>query len=131
MLSADRGAGMRLEVSGDPEAARALLAEFFTARGWRVRETGPHRLDIETGSLRRTLLLGALAGRRFHLRARLELAAIHGGTRIRYRWGATVGRTLGGAVGWARAGRRHAETAEELVRHLRADGLLREATPDR
>ena len=131
MLSADRGGGVRLLVRGDLEETRALLAEFFTAQGWRVHETTPARLDVETGSLRRTVLLGALAGRRFHLRARLELAEVPGGTRVRYRWGATVGRTLGGAVGWARAGRRHAETAEVLVERLRADGLLREAAPDR
>lgn len=131
MLSADRGGGVRLIVRGDLEETRALLAEFFTAQGWRVHETTPARLDVETGSLRRTVLLGALAGSRFHLRARLELAEVPGGTRIRHLWGATVGRALGGVAGWARASRRHAETAELLTALLRERGILLEAAPDR
>lgn len=131
MLSADRGGGVRLLVRGDRETVRALLEEFFTGQGWRVRAQGPGRLDVETGSLPRTILLGALAGRRSHLRARLELEEAPGGTRVRYRWGATVGRALGGAVGWARASRRHAETAEALTEQLRERGILREAAPER
>jgi hypothetical protein len=131
VLSADRGGGVRLLVRGDHERVRALLEEFFTGRGWRVTEHGPGRLDLETGSLARTLLLGALAGRRFHVRGRLELAEDAGGMRIRYRWGATVGRALGGARGAARAGRLHAETADVLTDHLRSEGIQREAAPER
>jgi hypothetical protein len=131
MLSADRAGGVLLTVRGDRAATGALLAEFFEHQGWRVQETSPARLDVETGSLGRTALLGAFAGRRFHLRARLELSEAPGGTRIRYRWGASVGRALGGAVGWARAGRLHAETAEALVARLRADGFLIDAAPER
>ena len=122
---------MQLSVRGDHETVRTLLEEFFTARGWRVHEASPGRLDVETGSLGRTLLLGALAGRRFHVRGRLELAEDAGGVRIRYRWGATVGRALGGAVGWSRAARLHAETADALIERLRAEGILGEVAPER
>lgn len=128
---AGRGGGMLYAVRGDLASTGALLAEFFASRGWRVAQDVPSRLDVETGSIGRTLLLGAFAGRRFHLRARLELAETPGGTRIRYRWGASVGRALGGAVGWAHAGRRHLETAEALAERLRADGLLLEVAPER
>ena len=121
---------MQLSVRGDHETVRTLLEEFFTARGWRVHEASPGSLDVETGSLGRTLLLGALAGRRFHVRGRLELAEDAGGVRIRYRWGGTSGRALGGAVGAARAGRLHAETADALAAHLRERGLLREVDPE-
>lgn len=130
-MSAERGGGMRYAVRGDLTATGALLAEFFAGRGWRVEQDVPSRLEVETGSIGRTLLLGAFAGRRFHLRARLELTETPGGTRIRYRWGASVGHALGGAVGSARAGRRHVETAEALAERLRADGILLEVAPER
>jgi hypothetical protein len=131
VLSADRGGGVRLSVRAEADSLRPLLEEFFTGRGWRVHAQGPMRLDVERGSLARTILLGALAGRRFHVRARLELDEIPGGTRIRYRWGATVGRALGGAVGWSRAAKLHAETAEALAEHLRDQGILGEVAPER
>lgn len=117
---------MDLCVRVDREAARALLEEFFTDRGWHITGSSAELLEVEQGSLRRTVLLGGLTGRAFHLRARLELTAAEGGTRIRYRWGGNAGRVLGGAVGAARARRRHAETSAALAAHLRAQGLLRE-----
>ena len=131
MLSVDGGEGMRLLVRGDLEATRALLREFFTSQGWRVRETSPVRLDVETGSLRRSVLLGAFAGSRLHLRARLELSEVPGGTRIRHLWNANLGLTLGGIYGRSRARERHAETAERLAERLRTEGLLLEAAPER
>ena len=131
MLSADRGGGVRLSVRADAGALRPLLEEFFAGRGWRVHAQGAERHVVERASLARTILLGALAGRRFHVRARLELDEIPGGTRIRYRWGATVGRALGGAVGWSRAARLHAETADALIERLRAEGILGEVAPER
>ena len=114
------------------EAVRVLVGEFFAARGWRVAEGEKGYLLVEQGSLRRTVALGGLAGRGFHMRARLELSEDPdltegaGGTRIRYRWGGDAGRILGGAVGAARARRRHVETSAALAAHLRAQGLLRE-----
>ncbi|GAA1483538.1 hypothetical protein [Brachybacterium fresconis] len=66
-------AGAELLVRGDTVWARELVEEFFVDRGWRVRDRGPGRVDYEWGSRRRTLLLGALAGRRFHVTARIAL----------------------------------------------------------
>lgn len=123
---------MDLCVRVDREAARAMLEEFFTDCGWHITGSSAELLEVEQGSLRRTVALGGLAGRGFHMRARLELSEDPdltegaGGTRIRYRWGGDAGRILGGAVGAARARRRHAETSAALAAHLRAQGLLRE-----
>ncbi|MGP5376866.1 hypothetical protein CIK73_13580 [Brachybacterium alimentarium] len=132
-MSTSGPGGVELVVAGDPAAARALVEEFFVGRGWRPRERGVGRVDFECGSRRRTILLGGLAGKAFHLTARIEIrdAGRDGVPRsadrtavIRYRWGADDGRTLGGTLGRARAARAHAETATALEEQLRARGHL-------
>lgn len=158
-MSGQPSAGAELLVRGDTARARELVEEFFVDRGWRVRERGPGRVDYEWGSRRRTLLLGALAGRRFHVTARITLrtgtpgggagtgggagsgggmdtsgGTIPGGgagsgggtvtTSVLYGGDADDGRTLGGTLGRARAGRVHRETSAALEQHLAAGGHL-------
>lgn len=118
------GSGVVLTVRAEPEAAEALLEEFFTGRGWSVAERGPGRVSYEIGSRRRTVFLGALAGSAFHLTAPLELREGPGVTEIRYLWGESAGRALGGASGRARASRVHLETLTALEQQLGADGRL-------
>lgn len=118
------GSGVVLTVRAEPDAAEALLEEFFTGRGWSVAERGPGRVSYEIGSRRRTVFLGALAGSAFHLTAPLELREGPGVTEIRYLWGDSAGRALGGLRGRARAARTHGETAAALERKLEADGRL-------
>ena len=118
------GSGVVLTVRAEPEAAEALLEEFFTGRGWSVAERGSGRVSYEIGSRRRTVLLGALAGSAFHLTAPLELREGPGVTEIRYLWGDSAWRALGGLRGRARAARTHGETAAALERKLEADGRL-------
>ena len=89
------GSGVVLTVRAEPEAAEALLEEFFTGRGWSVAERGPGRVSYEIGSRRRTVFLGALAGSAFHLTAPLELREGPGVTEIRYLWGDSAGRPAG------------------------------------
>src|SRR5699024_10978283 len=121
-VSTDRRTGTVLTVAGDLDTVTRAVAEFFTAHGWTVHERGPGRLEVGTGSLRRTLLLGAFAGSRFRLSALLELRELSDAVEVRHRWGAGAGRALGGASGRARAARRHLETSAALERHLAADG---------
>lgn len=121
-MSRELTGGVVLTVAGGRQAVRALLEEFFTARGWRVHEHGPGRLEVETGSRRRTTFLGAFAGRHFHLSSPIELHEVPGAVEVRYLLGAGAGRALGGASGRARAARTHVETAAALEQHLGADG---------
>ena len=43
------GSGVVLTVRAEPDAAEALLEEFFTGRGWSVAERGPGRVSYEIG----------------------------------------------------------------------------------
>ena len=116
--------GVALTVRGDLRSVRATLDRFFLSHGWSIHERGPGRFDIERGSRRRSVLLGAFAGRRFHLSAPIELREGPGVTEIRVRWGESAGRALGGTSGRARAARVHLETATALEQQFATDGRL-------
>lgn len=131
-----------LVVNCGPDAAGEILDAFFRDRGWGRRERGEGRIDYERGSRRRTILLGALAGKDFFLTAQIEIRA--GGrtaeipasgrtaeirasgltTEIRYRWGAAAGAALGGSLGRGRAERAHQQTVIALEAHLEHLGML-------
>lgn len=122
-------AGAEITVSGDPGGVRALVAGFFTARGWSVLERDRERLEVETGSVWRSVLLGAFAGSRFRLSATITLRQVPGGIAVRCVWGAGAGAALGGSVGRSRATRAHRETVAALVEHLGADGRAVRSRP--
>lgn len=127
-MNGSRTGGRVLTVRGEGRAVRRVISRFFTSRGWSEHRRGPDRIEYRTGHRGATILLGGLAGRRFHLTAPIELhrGRLEGRTviEIHYRWGDQVGRALGGAIGRARAARVHAETAAELERELATQGLL-------
>ncbi|MGP9681563.1 hypothetical protein [Brachybacterium sp. AOP3-A1-3] len=113
-----------LVVNCGPDAAREVLDAFFRDRGWGRRERGEGRIDYERGSRRRTILLGALAGKALFLTAQIEIRAGGRTTEIRYRWGAAAGAALGGSLGRARAERAHQQTVIALEAHLEHLGML-------
>ena len=115
-------AGTEITVAGDLRAVRALVAEFFTARGWRVHDRDRERFEVEIGSVRRSVLMGAFAGSRFRLSATISLREALGEVEVRYVWGAGAGVHLGGIVGRSRATRAHRATSAALVELLGADG---------
>lgn len=120
----ERAPSVRYRVRGGPEQARAAVEEFFTSRGWRPRMQADGTIAYERGSRRRTVLLGALAGKRFLLTAVTDVRESNHATTIHYRWGPCAGRALGGMLGRQRADRVHTETAAALEHQLADEGRL-------
>ena len=119
-----RPASVVCVVRGGAQEARALVEEFFTSRGWTPRAQVDGTIAYEHGSRRRTILLGALAGRRFFLTAVTEVREGDHATEIHYRWGPGAGLALGGTIGRSRAERVHAQLAAELEAQLERSGHL-------
>ena len=123
-MSTAQREGRLFEMSGGADAARADLEDFFNGLDWRPRVLSPARIDFERGNRTLTILLGALAGRRFFLTAQIEILERGSGVEVGYRWGAGAGQALGGTLGRHRAARAHAETATALEQTLRRGGRL-------
>lgn len=117
-----------LLVSGSPAEARTRIREVALACGW--RPMGPRAggvIAFERGSLGRTVGLGVLAGKGFHLSFGVGIEEAPEGTWIRYRPGAGEGAVLGGILGHRRAAREHDRTVAALRAEFARAGLLREA----
>ena len=119
-----RPASVVCVVRGGAQEARALVEEFFTSRGWTPRVQVDGTIAYEHGSRRRTILLGALAGKKFFLTAVTEVRKGDEVAEIHYRWGPGAGLALGGSVGRKRAERAHAQLAVELEAQLERSGRL-------
>ena len=123
-----QASSVRYVVRGRADRARAVVEEFFTSRGWRPRTQVDGTIAYERGSRRRTILLGALAGKKFFLTAVTDVRDDHGTAVIRYRWGPRAGLALGGTIGRDRADRVHTQMAADLETHLQREGLLLKAS---
>lgn len=123
-MTQSRPAPVELVVRGDRAGTQETVEEFFLGRGWSRRERGVGRLDYERGSRRRTVFLGALAGKALFLTARIEIRAGEHTTVLRYRGDAGAGPALGGILGQHRAARAHQETAAALVGRFESEGRL-------
>ncbi|MBI5160356.1 MAG: hypothetical protein HY996_02925 [Micrococcales bacterium] len=80
-------------LSGDPAAARAVVDGVVAERGYTGELTPNGTVKVSRGSLPKTLLLGALAGKNFHLTYLLDYGTDAAGNTT-----ATLHRELGGSA---------------------------------
>lgn len=114
-----------LLVSSSGPETRARIRDVVLAEGWRPgAPPADGALGFERGSLGRTVLLGVLAGKNFHLSLRITLEGSPEGTRIRYRPGPSEGGVLGGILGARLAQRQHESTLAALRTEFAGAGLL-------
>lgn len=119
-----RSSSVVYHVRGGAEDAGTQVEEFFTSRGWARRVRADGTITYVRGSRRRTILLGALAGKRFFLTAVIEVRGREHAAEIHYRWSGGAGQALGGTIGRNRAHRVHEQTAAELETQLERTGRL-------
>lgn len=119
-----QASSVRYVVRGGADQARAVVEDFFTSRGWRSRRQVDGTIAYERGSRRRTLLLGALAGKKFFVTAVTDVREEDAAAVIDYRWGPHAGLALGGTIGRDRADRVHTQMAADLETHLQRGGQL-------
>lgn len=142
-----------LVVGAEPAIVRNRVTACLHAAGWLITSDDSARSDsarsdgarsdgaadqsessltlrAERGSLRRTVLLGALAGRSFHLTSTITMRRLRGGgavgrsgTELVYRWGPNAGLILGGVLGRGRAVREHEQAVALIEQRLTAEGL--------
>lgn len=120
-----QGGGVRLTVRGEQAAIRARVEHFFLRRGWRLRERPDATIGLERGSVRRTILLGALARDQFYVTAACDVrAGDHRTAEVHYRFGPGTGVALGGTLGRRRALALHEQIRSDLEAEFARSGDL-------
>ena len=119
------GSAARFVLTCDTGSARALVDAVLRERGWRSERRADGALVYERGSLRATILLGALAGAAMHLTLVVHVRSDGERCTVVLEPGRRPGRALGGVLGARRAEQVHAETAAALEAELRSRGVLR------
>lgn len=120
---------VRLLLTCDGPTARALTDACLREQGWRGKRRADGAVVYERGSLRRTLLLGALAGKRFHVRLVVHALSVKNraagaGSVVELRVGEHVGWALGGMLGIQHARVAADEAVADLEREFSQRGVL-------
>ncbi|WP_213816090.1 hypothetical protein [Glaciihabitans sp. dw_435] len=112
-------------ITGDHEAAKALVASSLTEQGYSIASTPAGGFVISRGSVAGTVLWGAMAGKKFHMRFDVEFFADdQGRTVARLNRGLASGMLKGGAIGASKTANGFQNIAHELGKTLTGAGVL-------
>jgi hypothetical protein len=114
-----------LFLSGDPAAGKQLIATILGENGFAVTVTPEGNYIAKRGSLALTLLIGAMAGKRFQITFTVDFFADAEGKLVaRLNRNLTGSALKGGAIGANMANTRFGETYGVLSASLLAAGVL-------
>lgn len=112
-------------ISGDHETGKGLVASSLEQQGFRISSTPNGGFNAERGNMTKTLLLGALSGKDFHVSFIVGFAADERGSLV-----ATLHRNLGsgavkgGALGASKVNSTFTAVAEQVRADLQQRGVL-------
>jgi hypothetical protein len=116
-------------LTGDQATGRAATIEALTAQGFRATDLPNGNVTIQRGSLGKTLLLGALAGKNFHVSFIVEFFTSEtGGLVVRLSRDIASGALKGGAIGAVKVDSIFTEISAALAAALSEKGLLASVT---
>lgn len=114
-----------LVLSEDHNRSFQLVHDGLVAQGFEVTRTPSGGLLAKRGSLGATVLLGGLAGKKFHISFVADFMTGPDGRLVaRLTRDMTSGALKGGAVGAAKTGTAFRETADGLAEQLTQAGML-------
>ncbi|WGW10813.1 hypothetical protein LWF01_11870 [Saxibacter everestensis] len=118
-------------LSGDHGAVKAAIAGSFESLGYQVSQAPNGAMLASRGSNKKTIWLGALAGKDFAITMLVEFFQNDGGELVaRVRRDATSGALKGGALGAAKANNAFADAVNTLQDRLGQAGIIqRVVTP--
>lgn len=110
------------------DAARDAVAHALTAQGFQV-ETSPNgSLIAQRGSFGLTMVVGALAGAKMHMRFDVQFFQNGGEAVARLNRSLAGGALKGGAIGASKTADAFQDAANQLGKNLHERGLLRATT---
>lgn len=112
-------------LAGDHESGKALVADALTQLGFEVATTPNGGFTAKRGSFAKTMWLGAMAGKNFHVTFIVEFFTDAQGALVA-RLSRSLGSSMvkGGAIGVAKTETMFGEIASSLLQALSTSGRL-------
>lgn len=114
-----------LVLAGNDQQNVPAVLQVAEGLGYSATTPQPGRIQLERGSLQRTMLLGALAGKKFHLSFLFDIGVDeHGNTMLRFDQDAAISAVKGGAIGYSKSKSAFAEFVDAVRQDAVARGVL-------
>lgn len=114
-----------IALSGDAAHAQNVVSSALAAAGFTFEQGAPGWQKISRGSMTRTMLLGSLAGKAFHVSFQLAFGvAADGSTSARLDRDLATGALKGGALGAAKTSTAYDETVALIAAAATQAGIL-------
>lgn len=112
-------------IAGDHNSGKIRVGDHLTALGYEVATDEQGRYVASRGSLQKTVWLGAMAGKNFHVSFTVEFMVDQQGQLVaRLNRNMGGGALKGGALGAAKVDSAFVEAANALSNGLATDGIL-------
>ncbi|QAY72996.1 hypothetical protein ET445_06200 [Agromyces protaetiae] len=108
----------------DPVTVPVVIA-IAKGLGYEATTPGPGQIKLERGSLNKTVWLGAMAGKGFHISFTFSYAVDgYGNTWLRFDQDGALGAVKGGAIGYAKSKNAYEEFLAALRHETAQRGML-------
>jgi hypothetical protein len=114
-----------LILSGNDLRTVPVVVEIAKGLGYDATQPSQQSIKLERGNLTKTLLLGAMAGKNFHISFTFDIGVDDlGNTWLRFDQDGALGAVKGGAIGYAKSKNAYGEFLDTLRRETTQRGLL-------
>lgn len=115
----------QLILSGSDQQTVPVVIEISRGLGYEATQPTPGSIKLERGDFSKTMLLGAMAGKNFHISFTFDIGVDqYGNTWLRFDEGTGLGAVKGGAIGYSKTKKAYAEYLDALRRQTTERGML-------
>jgi hypothetical protein len=114
-----------LILSGNDQQTVPVVVAIAQGLGYAATQPTQSSIKLERGDLTKTLLLGAMAGKKFHISFTFDIGVDqYGNTWLRFDQDGALGAVKGGAIGYAKSKSAYGEFIDTIRAETTQRGLL-------
>ena len=115
----------QLILSGNDQQTVPVVIEISRGLGYEATQPNPGSIKLERGDFSKTMLLGAMAGKNFHISFTFDIGVDHyGNTWLRFDQDGALGAVKGGAIGYAKSKNAFGEFVNAMRTETMQRGML-------
>ncbi|MFB6612230.1 hypothetical protein ACFCVO_18040 [Agromyces sp. NPDC056379] len=113
-----------LILAGTDQQTVPVVISIAQGLGYEATQPSQSSIKLERGNLTKTLLLGAMAGKNFHISFTFDIGVDqHGNTWLRFDQDGALGAVKGGAIGYAKSKNAYGEFIDAMRAETTQRGL--------